>query len=177
MAPAGLERKLPMDVILLMATTLDGMIARDSSQFVDWSGKADKQYFVKITRDAGAMIMGSKTYDTIGRPLPGRLNIVMTRDTSRTSDADNLIFTDKAPAEILKGLEARGYDKVALIGGAIINSMFARDNLITEVHLTLVPKIFGKGLSLFTRTLDMDLELTEYRELDKGHLLMIYQIR
>ncbi|MCG8615989.1 MAG: dihydrofolate reductase family protein [Desulfobacterales bacterium] len=165
-----------MEVILLMATTLDGMIARDSSQFVDWSGKADKQYFVKITRDAGAMIMGSKTYDTIGRPLPGRLNIVMTRDKSRKSDADNLIFTDQPPADILKDLEAKGYDKVALIGGAIVNSMFAKENLITDVHLTLVPKIFGQGLSLFTDTLDMELELTEYRELDKGHLLMIYRV-
>ena len=165
-----------MEVILLMATTLDGMIARDSSQFVDWSGKADKQYFVKITRDAGAMIMGSKTYDTIGRPLPGRLNIVMTRDKSRKSDADNLIFTDQPPADILKDLEAKGYDKVALIGGAIVNSMFSKENLITDVHLTLVPKIFGQGLSLFTDTLDMELELTEYRELDKGHLLMIYRV-
>ena len=165
-----------MEVILLMATTLDGMIARDSSQFVDWSGKADKQYFVKITRDAGAMIMGSKTYDTIGRPLPGRLNIVMTRDKSRKSDADNLIFTDQPPADILKDLEAKGYDKVALSGGAIVNSMFAKENLITDVHLTLVPKIFGQGLSLFTDTLDMELELTEYRELDKGHLLMIYRV-
>ncbi|HCY86576.1 MAG TPA: dihydrofolate reductase [Desulfobacteraceae bacterium] len=165
-----------MEVILLMATTLDGMIARDSRQFVDWSGKADKQYFVKITRDAGAMIMGSKTYDTIGRPLPGRLNIVMTRDKSRKSDSDNLIFTDQAPSDILRDLENRGYDKVALIGGAIVNSMFAKANLITDVHLTLVPKIFGKGLSLFTDTLDMELELTEYRELDKGHLLMIYRV-
>jgi dihydrofolate reductase len=165
-----------MEVILLMATTLDGMIARDSSQFVDWSGKADKQYFVKITRDAGVMVMGSKTYDTIGRPLPGRLNIVMTRDQSRKSDADNLIFTDQPPADILKDLENRGYDKVALIGGAIVNSMFAKEDLITDVHLTLVPKIFGRGLSLFTDTLDMELALTEYRELDKGHLLMIYKV-
>ena len=165
-----------MNVILLMATTLDGMIARDSRQFVDWSGKADKQYFVKVTKEAGAMIMGSRTYDTIGRPLPGRLNIVMTRDKSRTSDADNLIFTDQSPAEILRDLESRGYDSVALIGGAIVNSMFARENLITEVHLTLVPRVFGKGLSLFTHTLDTEFELTEYRELDKGHLLMIYRV-
>lgn len=166
-----------MDVILLMATTLDGMIARDSSQLVDWTGKADKKYFVEVTRAAGAMIMGSKTYDTIGRPLPGRLNIVMTRNKSRVSHDDNLVFTDQAPAEILKDLEKKGYGQVALIGGAMVNSLFAKENLMTEVHLTLVPKLFGTGLSLFNNELNMALELREYRELDKGHLLMIYDVK
>ncbi len=165
-----------MDVIMLMATTLDGMIARDSSQMVDWSGKADKQYFVKVTKKAGAMIMGSRTYDTIGRPLPGRLNIVMTRDKTRISNDENLIFTDQPPAQILQDLEKRGYDQVALIGGAIINSMYARENLITQVHITLVPRLFGKGLSLFTDELDMSLVLGEYREIAKGHLLFIYEV-
>ncbi len=165
-----------MDVILLMATTLDGMIARDSSQLVDWTGKADKQYFVKVTKEAGAMIMGSKTYDTIRRPLPGRLNIVMTRDKNRVSQDERLIYTDQPPGQILADLEERGYDKVALIGGAVVNSLFARENLITQVHLTLVPKLFGTGLSLFNDDLDMNLELRESRELDKGHMLMIYQV-
>lgn len=165
-----------MDVILLMATTLDGMIARDSNQFVDWTGKADKKYFVDVTRDAGVMIMGSKTYDTIGRPLPGRLNIVMTRDKTRESRDENLIFTDQDPGDILKDLEQKGYDKVALIGGAVVNTMFAKANLITEVHITLVPKLFGKGLSLFSDELDTALEFKTCREIDKGHILLIYEV-
>ena len=33
-----------MEVILLMASTVDGLIARNSSQIVDWTGKADKKY-------------------------------------------------------------------------------------------------------------------------------------
>ncbi|MEH0021822.1 MAG: dihydrofolate reductase family protein [Desulfobacter sp.] len=165
-----------MDVILLMATTLDGMIARDSNQFVDWTGKADKKYFVDVTRDAGVMIMGSKTYDTIGRPLPGRLNIVMTRDKTRESRDENLVFTDQDPGDILKDLEQKEYDKVALIGGAVVNTMFAKANLITEVHITLVPKLFGKGLSLFSDELDTALEFKTCREIDKGHILLIYEV-
>lgn len=166
-----------MEVILLMATTLDGMIARDSDQLVDWTGKADKLYFVKVTRDAGAMIMGSKTYDTIGKPLPDRLNIVMTRNTSRKSDADNLVFTDDPPEKILSDLAGQGYEKVALIGGAKINSLFAAKSLITQVHLTLVPRVFGTGLSLFAQELDMALEFKESREIDKGHLLLVYEVK
>jgi dihydrofolate reductase len=165
-----------MDVIMLMAATADGKIARDATELVDWTGKADKQYFVEVTRRAGVMIMGSKTFDTIGKALPGRKNIVMTRDKTRKSNSENLIFTDQAPADILAGLEAEGYKEVALIGGAGINSLFARENLITHIHLTLVPTLFGTGLSLFNNEMARELELLEYREISPGHLLLIYRV-
>ncbi len=165
-----------MEVILLMASTLDGKIARNDSQFVDWTGKADKKYFVEITKKTGVIIMGSKTYDTIGKPLPGRLTIVMTRDKTRCSDQDHLVFTDQAPDEILGMLERKGYDSVALVGGATINSLFAHAGLITQVHLTLVPLVFGSGLSLFDRPLDMRLAFKSSREIENGHLLLIYQV-
>ena len=137
-----------MEVILLMASTVDGKIAKNSGQLVDWTGKADKKYFVELTKKSGAMIMGSKTYDTIGKPLPERLNVVMTRDKSRQSDQDNLIFTDLPPAKILEDLERKGYTSAALIGGATVNRLFARDNLITQVHLTLVPRLLPMPMAL-----------------------------
>lgn len=167
-----------MKVILLVASTVDGKIAKDSSQFVNWTGKADKKYFVEQTRKAGVMIMGSKTYDTIGKPLPGRLNVVMTRDKSRQSDQDNLIFTDLSPAGILEDLELRGYTSAALVGGATINALFARDNLITQVHLTLVPRLFGSGLSIFAPPLDLDLGLIfeSSQDIGDGHVLLIYRV-
>jgi len=167
-----------MEVILLMASTVDGKIARDSSQFVNWTGKADKKYFVEQTKKAGVMIMGSKTYDTIGNPLPGRLNIVMTRDKSRQSDQDNLVFTDLPPALILEDLALRGYTSAALVGGATVNALFARDNLITQVHLTLVPRLFGSGLSIFAPPLDLDLNLSfeSSQDMGEGHLLLIYRV-
>ena len=61
-----------MKVTMVMAMTLDGKIARDASHPADWTGTEDKKKFVEITRRAGAMIMGSRTFDTIGRLLPGR---------------------------------------------------------------------------------------------------------
>ncbi|MBA3009518.1 MAG: dihydrofolate reductase family protein [Proteobacteria bacterium] len=165
-----------MEVILLMAMTLDGKIARNSRQLVDWTGKADKQYFVRVTRKAGVVIMGSRTFDTIGKPLAGRKNIVMTRDPNRKSQEENLIFTDQSAGEIIRGLEKEGFEAVTLIGGAIVNSLFAKENLITQIHVTLVPVLFGQGLSLFKDSLDLKLELAENREIDKGHLLLVYRV-
>ena len=161
---------------MLMAMTLDGKIARNSRQLVDWTGKADKQYFVRVTRKAGVVIMGSRTFDTIGKPLAGRKNIVMTRDPNRKSREENLIFTDQSAGEIIRGLENEGFEAVTLIGGAIVNSLFAKENLITQIHVTLVPTLFGQGLSLFKDPMDLKLELVENREIDKGHLLLVYRV-
>ena len=165
-----------MDVILLMAMTLDGKIARSSNEHVNWSGQEDKDYFVKLTRETGVMIMGSKTFDTIGKALPHRKNIVMTRNKERKSNDENLIFTDQSPGEILQDLEAEGYEKVALVGGSTINSLFGRENLITEIHITLVPVIFGKGLSIFDQVIDMQVELTENSLLSTNHILLKYKV-
>ena len=165
-----------MKLILLMAATADGMIARDSMHLVDWTGKADKKYFVQITRQAGVVIMGSKTWDTIGKPLPGRKNIVMTRDKTRKSTNPSLVFTDQSPAELLKGLEKEGFTSAALIGGARINSLFMEANLIDEMHLTLVPRLFGHGLTLFGTQLDQKLELLDMVRIEGEHVLLKYKI-
>ncbi|MCF8114170.1 MAG: dihydrofolate reductase family protein [Desulfotignum sp.] len=165
-----------MDVILLMAMTLDGKIARNKNQLVDWTGKKDKQYFVAITRRAGVVIMGSRTFDTIGHPLPARKNIVMTRDKTRKSDNNNLVFTDQSPGQIITDLKRQGFDQAALIGGSVVNSLFAKENLITRIHVTLVPAVFGQGLSLFNTHLDLSLEYESSREIEAGHLLLTYKV-
>jgi dihydrofolate reductase len=159
-----------------MAMPLDGKIARASNQPADGTGKEDKKKFVEITQRAGAMIMGSRTFDTIGRALPGRRNIVMTRNRSRQSDG-NLVFTDQPPDLILRGLVQEGFSEVALIGGAQINSLFARANLIDEIYLTVVPVVFGKGLSLFDCDLNTRFLLVDTEGIPDGSMVLRYQVK
>ena len=166
-----------MKVILVMALTLDGVIGRNSKDPVDWTGKADKKKFVEITKEAGVVIYGSTTYDSIGRPLPKRKNVVLTRNKERVSEFDNLVYTDKDPEDILQDLEQEGYTSAALIGGSTINSIFAKKNLIDEIYITIVPKLFGKGLSLFNEELDLDLQLQEMETIDEGYILLKYSVR
>ncbi len=166
-----------MKVILLMAVTADGMIARDSMQLVDWTGKADKQYFVHVTRQAGVMIMGSTTFDTIGKVLPGRKTIVMTRNKTRTSQNTDLVFTDQTPGQIVKELEAQGVTSAALVGGSVVNTLFLKENLVDEIHLTMVPRFFGKGMPLFKEALDTRLELLDVKKIDEGHVLLTYKVK
>jgi len=166
-----------MNVILLMAMTLDGKIAKNDHHFPDWTGSADKQLFVEITKKAGVMIMGSKTFDAIGKPLPERKNIVMTRDRSRRSVGTELIFTDQSPASILKNLDKMGYTEVVLAGGSIVNSLFARANLIDEIIITVAPRVFGTGISFFADEMDLQLELVAVETLGRDHVLLHYRVR
>lgn len=165
-----------MKVTVLMAMTLDGKIGRSPDHFPDWTGAADKKLFVELSRRAGVVIMGSKTYDTIGRPLPGRKNIVMTRDATRASEWENLEFTQAAPSEILSKLDGEGYDEVILAGGAMVNSLFAEAGLIDEIIVTISPKIFGYGISLFTEEVAMELALLAVERIDQNLVCLTYKV-
>ena len=165
-----------MKVILLMAMTVDGMIARDSEHFPNWTSKEDKMMFKEVTRSAGVLIMGSKTYDAIGKPLPDRMNVVLTRKKERISQQQNLVFTDRKPGELLADLEKEGYTEVILAGGSTINSLFAKENLIDEIQVTYTPKIFGQGLSLFTDRLSMDLKLIDSNNLGQDEIIARYRV-
>jgi dihydrofolate reductase len=165
-----------MKVKLVMAVTVDGKIARSADHFPDWTGKEDKRLFVEITRNAGVVIMGSKTFDTIKKPLPGRKNVVLSRNKKRVSKWDNLIFTHEKPALILKQLEQEGYKKAVLAGGASINSLFAEANLIDEIYITIAPLAFGSGISMFGESITMDLELMEIKRLDENIICLRYRV-
>lgn len=166
-----------MKLILIMAVTADGKIARNTNHFPDWTGKADKQMFKKMTMDAGVIVMGSKTYDTIGRPLPDRLNVVMTRRPERYKPCPNLMVTGAEPAALLAELSERGYQKAVLAGGATINSLFARDKLIDEIVVTITPTLFGQGLSMFSESLAAELDLLDHCELAPGILKLHYRMK
>ncbi len=165
-----------MKLILLMAVTVDGMIARDDAHFPDWTGRADKRLFVEVTKKAGVIIVGSKTFDTIGKPLPQRLMVVMTRNRARRSRWDNLIFTDMPPPELLADLERRGHRQAVLAGGATINDLFARCDLIDEIRITISPLIFGRGISLFNSEHDLALNLKAVQPLEGDLVHLIYEV-
>lgn len=165
-----------MKVILLMTITLDGRIALDSEHKADWSEKADKKIFVELTKRAGVIIMGSRTYDTIGSPLSGRKNIVLTRDKSRASTEANLVFTDQTPAEIVSSLEKEGFEEAVLIGGQSVNTLFAQVKLIDQIVVTISPLVFGRGLSLFDETISMHLRLQTLEKLGDNSLIASYAV-
>jgi dihydrofolate reductase len=166
---------MAVKTILLMAQTLDGKIAKHADHFPDWTGRADKRLFVRETRRAGAIIMGSKTFDTIGKPLPGRKNLVMTRDETRKSQWENLVYTSLPPQDILRRLEKEGFERAVIAGGARINTLFARAGLIDEVLVTITPMVFGGGIALFDEGLNAELSLIRAVQIDPERVCLHYR--
>lgn len=169
-----------MKTIVLMVMTLDGIIAKNSEQpNANWITKADAKLFREKIREAGVAVMGNNTHKTLGRNPLARLNIVMTRSPElQTSIPDQLEFTSDEPKKILADLAKRRFREVIICGGAEINSLFLLDDLIDELWVTIEPKLFGRGLGLFTdMNLDQNLELiTEPERLGKNSILVKYRI-
>ena len=171
------------EVILLVAMSTDGFIAPTDQEKLPstvWTSQEDKQFFTKKSKEIGAMIMGSKTFETIGRALSGRRSIVMTSKPEKyiKFNDPNLFFTNENPEEILSNLSSRGVKKVALCGGARIYDLFLQKNLVDKMFLTIEPHVFGTGVKLFNEKIEEKFQLLEQKKLnEQGTLLLEYVLK
>lgn len=95
-----------------------------------WHLPADLQHFKKMTLGK-PVIMGRKTYDSIGRPLPGRLNIVVSRDVNLTIEGVTCVTCVEQAL-----LAAKGVEEVMIIGGATIYDYFLP--VANRLYLTFI---------------------------------------
>lgn len=162
-------------VTLIMAITADGKIAKDKSQLANWTSKEDKKLFVKTSKDFGVIMMGENTFNTFPKPLPGRLNVIFSRNGGQDI-AQSLKWVQGDPEIVLAELEKVGYKKALLGGGASLNTLFLKKKLIDEIILTIEPKIFGAGLSLFSEDCEADLKLIQFEKLNDNTLMLKYKV-
>ena len=119
-----------MEIILIAAVDINLAIGKEGK--IPWNIKEDLKFFRQNTENT-AIVMGRATYDSIGRPLPNRKNIVMTRSIQ---GRDGVVEVSSSQEAIN---EARSYsEKVNIIGGEYIYKEFlplATKLLITEIEL------------------------------------------
>lgn len=170
-----------MKVILIAALSADGLLGRDSDDFsMDWTSPEDVQLFVRVTKEAGVMVMGSRTFATTvaaGRKLPGRKMVVYTSkqhiDHHRTDPTE---FTSEAPDKLLTRLRAEGYESVAICGGAAVYDLFLREGLVDELYITYEPVLFGTGVTLASSSFDLKLKLLDMQQLNENACMMHYEV-
>ncbi|TNF35149.1 MAG: dihydrofolate reductase [Gammaproteobacteria bacterium] len=126
-----------MRVALIVGMAENGVIGRDNT--LPWHLPADLQYFKRMTLGK-PIIMGRKTFESIGRPLPGRTNIVLTRQPG-FAPAGVVVAANLDEALRLGQAQAArdGADEVMVIGGAAVyaEALPVADRLyITRVHLS-----------------------------------------
>jgi dihydrofolate reductase len=124
-----------MDIVVLAAVAENGVIGRGNA--LPWRLKSDMMHFRAVTMGR-PVVMGRKTYLSIGKPLKGRTTIVASRDDTFSASGilaapDLGAALDAARGDALR----RNTDKIFIVGGADIYIQalpLAARLLITEVH-------------------------------------------
>jgi dihydrofolate reductase len=124
-----------MEAVLIAAVADNGVIG--SRGAIPWRLKGDQQRFKAMTMGK-PVVMGRKTFVSLRRPLPGRTNIVVTRDAGFRA-AGAVVTTSFADARAVAVGDAlrRSAGEIAVIGGADIYAQWidiAGRLEITEVH-------------------------------------------
>lgn len=168
-----------MEVFCIAALSANGKIAEQQDQVsLDWTSKEDLKFFIEKTKEAGALVMGRKTYETIGKPLKGRLNVIMTRSASDQEGIEGeLVWTSETPVKILDDLKAKGFEKVAIAGGGEIYSLFLKEGLVTDLYLTFEPVLFGNGTHFANGFDRLDLELIETKPMGEQAIMCHYKVK
>jgi dihydrofolate reductase len=124
-----------MKIVLVAAIGENLVIGRDGQ--LPWRLKSDLQHFKKVTLNR-PVVMGRKTHESIGKLLPGRTNIVLSRDLTLVAQGAVLATSLDAALSFARADAAKhGVDEIMVIGGSDIfaATMPMADRLeITHVH-------------------------------------------
>ena len=154
-----IESPMPLVSFVVARTFPGNVIGRDNE--LPWKLSSDLRRFRRITT-GHAVVMGAKTFQSIGRPLPDRMNVVLTRSANRSSEATLspsnadvrwAASPDEALliADLFSVLQQRA--EFFVIGGAQIFHAYA--SLVDRIYLTEV-RADLKGDAFFTMSFDED---------------------
>jgi dihydrofolate reductase len=128
-------RAPPVDLILVAAVAENGVIGRDNA--LPWRLKSDMQHFRAVTMGK-PVVMGRKTFVSIGKPLKGRTNIVISRNSDYAAPGIVVAPSLATALAVARGdALRRSADGIAIIGGAALfeETLRIADRLeITIVH-------------------------------------------
>ena len=128
-----------MKITIVAAIASNNVIGQKNS--LPWDIPEDLKRFKQLT-SGHTILMGRKTFDSIGRPLPNRTNIVMTRDTNYQKKGIEIVFDEREALNLIKDLN----QEVFIIGGSKIYELF--EPWATSLMITRVLKDF-KGDAFF----------------------------
>ena len=122
-------------ILLVAAVAENGVIGRGNA--LPWRLKSDMQYFRTLTMSK-PVIMGRKTFLSVGKPLKGRTTIVVTRDRAFTAPGAVVAPSLDAALAVARGdALRREAEAIVVAGGAEIYAQalpFASHLIITRVH-------------------------------------------
>lgn len=125
-----------------MIVALDSVNGIGKNGKLPWHIPEDLKHFAKLTKGQGnnAVLMGRKTYESIGKKLPGRINIVLTTQPDMVSEDPDLIFMNSI-SDVLDYSDNLSLDDLWIIGGGKIYDLFFKKSY--EIDKLYVTEING----------------------------------
>lgn len=174
-----------MKVIMVAVMSINCKLTRgDDPDIYKWTSKEDSKIFLSMIEKYNLIVMGSKTYEAarnIIKLKKDKMRIVLSRHPRKYRDNQvkgQLEFSSESPKQLVRQLEKQGYTKMLLVGGTETNTLFLKNSLVDELHLTIEPLIFGEGKNLvLEEKLDLSLKLLDFKKLNKkGTLHLRYKV-
>ncbi|SCW52856.1 Dihydrofolate reductase [Paenibacillus tianmuensis] len=167
-------------VVLYIATTLDGYIARQNGE-IDWlyevEGEGDNGYS-EFIQTIDTVLMGNKTYEHTFEladefPYSDKKCYVFSRSEKEPSPYVTFV-TEDVPGFVEKLKEQEG-SKIWIVGGAEILDVLLKRKLVDEFIIAITPTILGKGRPLFKEdNPELKLSLTETKRF--GQIVQHYYV-
>lgn len=154
-------------IIGIVAIARNYAIGKDGK--LPWHYSSDLKFF-KETTSGNAVVMGRKTYESIGKPLPKRLNIVLSRSNSLENQTNIFVLRSKE-----KFLSLSNYLKgdVFVIGGAKTYAEFA--DVIESWMVTEVPETIADADAFMPEDFLENFEVIEKKQLEADLFVKIYE--
>ena len=121
-----------MKIAIIVATDEQGLIGKDND--LPWKLSADLQYFRRVTMGK-PLIMGRNTHESIGRALPGRKNIIVTKNENYLAEGCHIVHSVDGAIKACDEVE-----EIMVMGGASLYEQLLpqADRLyLTQVHASL----------------------------------------
>ena len=178
------QHKQFVKIIAIAATSLDGYITKHNEEGNAFTSPEDKRYFTEALKLFDSSILSSKIFEVMKDHILNtltvdRIRVILTRHPNRYKkyeSKDALVFRKPEPEAVVAKLQSVGRRKCALLGGKTVYSQFLTAGMIDEFWITLEPKIFGYGTSMFEGQFEQNLSLMHVEELNSGVLVLKYRV-
>jgi dihydrofolate reductase len=153
------------EINLIVAKSSNNVIGNNNELL--WKIPNDLKYFKKVTTNS-VVIMGRKTFESIGKILPNRLNVIISKQSGDLKEiykgCKNCLFFDNFNDMFLFINNQDFYKNIFVIGGGEIYKYFIENNLINKYYITEIKQEF-EGDTYFP---DVDLSNYKKETVDSG---------
>lgn len=165
------------NIILYIATSLDGYIARENGD-VDWLFTDQDYGYSEFIRTVDTVLMGMKTYEQVLTfeefPYKDKECFVFTSNPEANHDSNVTFINQDVQAFVERIKKGKGRD-IWLVGGSQLIAEFVKLNLIDQYIISIHPVLLGNGIALFRSGFkQIDLVLKNAERFDSGLVQVSY---